>query len=188
MVTATSGRDAAQRVGGEAFDAVITDLQMPGMDGIELISHVRAADEHVPVIVMTAFGTVETAVDAMKRGAVDYLSKPFEPEALSAAVNRVLRHQALHAPSDSVPPPDPFEIIASSSSPMQEVLRWARKVAPTEATVLILGESGTGKELVARAVHNQSGRTGAFVPCTACIRSRKISHASSPRSRAPGPA
>ena len=83
---------------------------------------------------------------------------------MSAAVNRVLRQRALRAPDHSMPEHDPYEIVASASSPMQEALRWARKVAPTEATVLILGESGTGKELIARAVHTQSGRKGAFVP------------------------
>ncbi|UCH28296.1 MAG: sigma-54-dependent Fis family transcriptional regulator [Myxococcales bacterium] len=144
----------------EAFDLVITDVRLTGETGDVLIERVGK----VPVIVMTAYGSVSAAVDAMRRGAADYLSKPFEPEALSAAVNRVLRHRALNDRGDSVPPGDPFEIVASGSSPMQEVLRWARKVAPTEATVLILGESGTGKELVARAVHNQSRRSGPFVP------------------------
>jgi DNA-binding NtrC family response regulator len=116
------------------------------------------------VIVMTAYGSVGAAVDAMKRGAADYLSKPFEPEALSAAVNRVLRHRASSSTRDIDPAADAFAIVTTESSPMHDALRCARKVAPTEATVLILGESGTGKELIARAVHNQSGRTGPFVP------------------------
>ena len=116
------------------------------------------------MIVMTAYGSVSAAVDAMKRGAADYLSKPFEPEQLSAAVDRVLRHRAADRPSDQTSTAYPDEIITSESSPMQEVLRCARKVAPTDATVLILGESGTGKELLARAVHEQSRRKGVFVP------------------------
>jgi len=143
----------------ESFDLVITDVRLTGETGDVLIERVG----NVPVIVMTAYGSVSAAVDAMKRGAADYLSKPFEPEALSAAVERVLRHRDLDGSGSSKVAVDPYKVIASESSPMQEALRWARKVAPTEATVLILGESGTGKELIARAVHNQSGRKGAFV-------------------------
>ena len=143
----------------ETFDLVITDVRLTGETGDVLIERVG----NVPVIVMTAYGSVDAAVDAMKRGAADYLSKPFEPEALSSAVERVLRHRELRGGDASARAVDPYAIVASENSPMQEALRWARKVAPTEATVLILGESGTGKELIARAVHNQSDRSGAFV-------------------------
>jgi len=140
----------------ESFELVLTDVRLTGETGDVLIERVGK----VPVIVMTAYGSVSAAVDAMKRGAADYLSKPFEPEALSAAVTRVLRHHPTDA-SDNAH--DPYEIVAAESSPMQEALLFARKAAPTEATVLILGESGTGKELIARAVHKQSGRSGSFV-------------------------
>jgi len=139
---------------------VITDVRLSGEAGDVLLERVG----QVPVIVMTAYGSVSAAVDAMKRGAADYLSKPFEPQELSAAVERVLRHRAATATGDESSNANPYDIVATESSPMQETLRWARKVAPTEATVLILGESGTGKELIARAVHNQSARSGAFVP------------------------
>jgi len=148
----------AEALRPETFDLVITDVRLAGEAGDVLIE--RAGD--VPVIVMTAYGTVNAAVDAMRRGAADYLSKPFEPRALSKAVERVLRHRALG--SESHDDDTDHEIVATESSPMQESLRRARKVAPTEATVLILGESGTGKELIARAVHRQSHRSGAFVP------------------------
>jgi DNA-binding NtrC family response regulator len=144
----------------ECFDLVITDVRLAGETGDVLLERVG----QVPVIVMTAYGSVSAAVDAMKRGAADYLSKPFEPSELSAAVDRVLRHHAALADGEANAGNDPFDIVATESSPMQEALRWARKVAPTEASVLILGESGTGKELIARAVHNQSAREGAFVP------------------------
>ncbi len=144
----------------ECFDLVITDVRLAGETGDVLLERVG----QVPVIVMTSYGSVSAAVDAMKRGAADYLSKPFAPEELSAAVTRVLRHHAAVVAGDTSAKLDPYDIVATPSSPMQETLRWARKVAPTEATVLILGESGTGKELIARAVHNQSARTGAFVP------------------------
>ncbi|UCF46697.1 MAG: sigma-54-dependent Fis family transcriptional regulator, partial [Myxococcales bacterium] len=159
-VTDVASVAVAEKERPECFDLVITDVRLTGETGDVLIE--RAGQ--VPVIVMTAYGSVSSAVDAMKRGAADYLSKPFEPEALSAAVDRVLRHRAANGTSAPGVSADPFDIVATLSSPMQEALRWARKVAPTEATVLILGESGTGKELIARAVHNQSTRTGAFVP------------------------
>jgi DNA-binding NtrC family response regulator len=158
-VVDVGGVPEAERQHLQSFDLVITDVRLTGETGDVLIERVG----QVPVIVMTAYGSVSAAVDAMKRGAADYLSKPFEPEALSTAVTRVLRHHALSRTGDSDGVGDPYEIVAAESSPMREALRWARKVAPTEATVLILGESGTGKELIARAVHNHSGRTGAFV-------------------------
>ncbi|MFW2389969.1 MAG: sigma-54-dependent transcriptional regulator [Polyangiales bacterium] len=150
----------AERERPECFDLVITDVRLAGEAGDVLLERVG----QVPVIVMTAYGSVSAAVDAMKRGAADYLSKPFEPSELSAAVDRVLRHRAAIADGEAAEGADPFDIVATEASPMQEALRWARKVAPTEASVLILGESGTGKELIARAVHNQSTRKGAFVP------------------------
>lgn len=158
-VTDVASVPQAEHEQPETFDLVITDVRLTGETGDVLIERVG----NVPVIVMTAYGSVSAAVDAMKRGAADYLSKPFEPEALSAAVERVLRHRDLDGSGSSKMAVDPYKVIASESSPMQEALRWARKVAPTEATVLILGESGTGKELIARAVHKQSGRKGAFV-------------------------
>lgn len=158
-VTDVCSVSEAEAVRPETFDLVITDVRLAGEAGDVLIE--RAGE--VPVIVMTAYGTVNAAVDAMRRGAADYLSKPFEPEALSKAVERVLRHRALGKRGCNDGDGDQ-EIVALESSPMQEALRRARKVAPTEATVLILGESGTGKELIARAVHRQSDRSGAFVP------------------------
>jgi DNA-binding NtrC family response regulator len=158
-VVAVAGVAEAELERPECFDLVITDVRLTGETGDVLIE--RAGK--VPVIVMTAYGSVSAAVDAMKRGAVDYLSKPFEPEELSAAVDRVLRQAATTA-GERGDVAGAYDIVATPSSPMQEALRWARKVAPTEATVLILGESGTGKELIARAVHNQSARKGAFVP------------------------
>jgi len=150
---------AAESEGPESFDLVITDVRLTGETGDVLLERVGA----VPVIVMTAYGSVSAAVDAMKRGAADYLSKPFEPEALSTAVDRILRLHTLNRINGASMNGDPHEIIAAESSPMRDALRCARKVAPTAASVLILGESGTGKELIARAVHNQSGRSGAFV-------------------------
>ena len=149
----------AQQAQPETFDLVVTDVRLTGETGDVLIE--RVGD--VPVIVMTAYGSVNAAVDAMKRGAADYLSKPFEPEELSSAVDRVLRRQRRITPAGT-PKAAVAQIVATDSSPMHEALNRARKVAPTEASVLILGESGTGKELIARAVHEQSDRSGAFVP------------------------
>ena len=113
----------AERERPESFDLVITDVRLSGETGDVLIE--RAGQ--VPVIVMTAYGSVGAAVDAMKRGAVDYLSKPFEPAALSAAVDRVLRHRASARQNGQATVGDPYELVATESSPMQEALRWARK-------------------------------------------------------------
>ena len=159
-VTAVASVREAEKERPQSFDLIITDVRLTGETGDVLIE--RVGD--VPVIVMTAYGSVNAAVDAMKRGAADYLSKPFEPQALSAAVDRVLQNRVPNISPQRIEAFDPHEIVATQNSPMNEALRWARKVAPTEATVLVLGESGTGKELIARAVHNQSGRSGPFVP------------------------
>lgn len=158
-VTAVESVEAADRETPKKFDLVVTDVRLTGETGDVLIE--RVGD--VPVIVMTAYGSVSAAVDAMKRGAADYLSKPFEPSELVSTVERVLRQASNGASAAEVGEVDPHEIVTSEGSPMEEALRWATKVAPTPASVLILGESGTGKELIARAVHTQSGRNGPFV-------------------------
>ena len=158
-VTDVASVREAERELPDSFDLVITDVRLTGEPGDVLIERVSG----VPVILMTAYGSVSAAVDAMKRGAADYLSKPFEPEALSAAVSRVLQHREPRPSGTENGHSDPYQIVASQDSPMQAAMHCAAKVAPTEATVLILGESGTGKELIARAVHNQSRRSGAFV-------------------------
>jgi len=150
-------------------DLVVTDLQMPGRDGLEFLRELRATDAEVPVIVLTGHGTVATAVEAMKLGAVDYLQKPFDVDALEIVVrraldhsrsrleNRFLREQALQ---DSG-----FGQLIGAAPAMQPVFELLRQVGPTRSTVLITGETGTGKELAARAIHGLSPRKDKlFVP------------------------
>jgi DNA-binding NtrC family response regulator len=147
---------------------VITDLKMPGMDGIELVKKLRAAEEPAAVIVMTAFGAVETAVEAMRAGAVDYLTKPLNFDELLVVLDKALEQQELRRETrqlrqrvrERVAPGN----IVGDSPPMQRVFEIVDQVAPSRATVLITGESGTGKELVANALHQRSPRgSGPFI-------------------------
>jgi len=153
---AGSVREAADNFRLPEFDLVITDLRLPGEHGTALIELSKPA----PVLIMTSFGTLKSAVDAMKQGAVDYISKPFDHDEMLLSVSRILREQQLTtenvALKQTVTVPD-SGIIGSSPS-MQELFRRISKVAPMSSTVLVRGESGTGKELVARALHQQSPR------------------------------
>jgi DNA-binding NtrC family response regulator len=147
---------------------VITDLKMPGMDGIELVKKIRVMDDPAAVVVMTAHGAVTTAVEAMRAGAVDYLVKPLNFDELLVVLDKVFEHQALRRETrqlrqrvrDRVAPNN----IVGDSPPMQRVFEIVDQVAPSRATVLITGESGTGKELVANAIHQRSPRAnGPFI-------------------------
>jgi DNA-binding NtrC family response regulator len=141
---------------------VVTDLRMPGMDGIELVKKLRAFEDGVGIVVMTAYGEVTTAVAAMRAGAADYLTKPLDFEELLVVVDHVLEHQQLAREArqlrqrvrDRVAPDN----IVGTAPPMQRVFQVVDQVAPSKATVLITGESGTGKELVANAIHQRSPR------------------------------
>ena len=166
---AENGEAALALVRSEKIDLILTDLKMPGMTGLELLAQVRGLDADVPVIVLTAHGTIETAVEAMKHGAFDYILKPFDIEAIELIIrkalqmshyrteNRYLREQVAAVPT--------FENLVGVSPAMQGVYALIRQVAPTRSSVLITGETGTGKELVAGAIHNLSPRReGLFVP------------------------
>ena len=160
---------ALERLGKESASLVLTDLKMPGMDGLAFMRALRALDRDLPVIVLTAYGSVETAVEAMKLGAVDFVPKPFDIDAIEILVRQALadtRHRTesryLHQHAESSSGPGG---IVGRSAAMQGVFDLVRKVAPTRSAVLITGETGTGKELVAREIHAQSARRDAlFVP------------------------
>ncbi|MDB4959642.1 MAG: acetoacetate metabolism regulatory protein AtoC [Myxococcales bacterium] len=147
---------------------VVTDLKMPGMDGIELVKKIRAGEDAAAVVVMTAFGAVQTAVDAMRAGASDYLTKPLNFDELLVVLDKVLETEQLRRETrqlrarvrDRVAPNN----IIGDAPPMQRVFEIVDQVAPSRATVLITGESGTGKELVANAIHQRSPRaSGPFI-------------------------
>jgi two-component system, NtrC family, response regulator AtoC len=150
-----SGADALEAMAVQPFDLVITDLRMPEMDGMALLAKLVADLPEVPVVMLTAHGTVSLAVEAMKRGAADFLLKPFDREELLYVVHKALARTERRA--DASPPPRASEFVGDSAA-MRAVHALVARAAPGTATVLVLGESGTGKELVARAVHAASPR------------------------------
>ena len=160
IAKAPDGRAAAKLLDERGFDVVITDLKMPGMDGIALLKKIRAELPEVEVIVMTAHGTVDTAVEAMKLGAFEYLQKPLSgPDELRLLVQRAAEHRGLRDRAEISPvhkgPP-----LTYGDPAMKPVMLAIDKVAKTSATVLLLGESGTGKEVAARTVHELGARAG----------------------------
>ncbi len=167
-VTEAASIREAMEASPPAFDLVLSDLRLPGAQGTELIK----AAEGVPVIIMTSYATVRSAVEAMKLGAVDYLSKPFDPDELLLMVDRTLsedrlkrQHAALRAESERS---FPIDGMVGSCELMRACFERIRKAAPTDATVMVMGESGTGKELVARALHAQSPRKDAAFIAVNC--------------------
>jgi len=151
-----------------SFDAVITDITMPGMSGMEVLAKIHQRDEALPVLVITAYGTIENAVEAMKRGAFDYVTKPFNRDELRLALNKALRMRRLEKENvelrAEITDRYRFQSIVGNSQKIKEVLEIAGRVAASEASVLITGESGTGKELLAKGIHYNSPRAdGPFV-------------------------
>lgn len=174
--TASGGRQGVALFQPGETDLVITDLKMDDLDGIGVIEHVKKEDPEALIIVVTAFGTIDVAVEAMQKGAFDFITKPFSMDLLRAKVTKALERRALSLKTrrlqaenqvlreELAAPYGATQEIIGQSEPMERVFRMIRKVAATDSTVHIFGESGTGKELAARAIHNQSPRKdGPFI-------------------------
>ena len=175
--SAENGRQGLDLLSEHGAELVVTDLRMAGMDGIEVLRQVRAQAPETDVLMITAFGTVDRAVEAMKLGAVDFITKPFSPEEFAVKVGRLLREReerdelrrenvALRIENTSLKEQTEarYGQIIGEAPAMKRVYDWIGRVAPSESTVMIYGESGTGKELVARAIHASSTRRdGPFV-------------------------
>ncbi len=152
--------------------AVVTDLKMPGMDGLELLQRIRKLDPELPVILMTAYATIDTAVEALKLGAFDYIQKPFEGDDLIATVQRAVRQYELVNENAALKNGEAAAVglreLVGQSTAMQRIQQQIRQIAPSHGTVLISGESGTGKEIVAHTVHAQSLRRDRVMLCLNC--------------------
>jgi two-component system NtrC family response regulator len=162
VFTAASGKEGMAQVTSVDLDLVLTDMQMPGMDGLQLLDEIKKIDENLPVIMITAFAEVEKAVAAMQAGAFNYLSKPFSNDELLVNINKAIHHYSLLRENKRLRKEmlerTGYSGMVGKSKHMQQMYELIEKVAPTPSSVLVTGESGTGKELVAKAIHFNSPR------------------------------
>jgi DNA-binding NtrC family response regulator len=162
VVVANDGQEGIRRIREGSFDLLLSDLRLPKKDGMEVLRAAKAEDALMPVIMMTAFGTVETAVSAMKEGAYDFITKPFDTDHLVLIIRRAIENRRIQTENmllrDELSEKLGIPSIIGKSKGITDVAEKVQKVAPAKTTVLLLGESGTGKELFARAIHNLSGR------------------------------
>jgi len=160
---AASGAEALEKLEKSPFEVLFVDIKMPGMDGIELLGKVKEEYPETIVVIITAYGSIETAVKAMKMGATDYLLKPFKPEQLSLVLEKIAHQRKLISEYEYVKGRldqiTRFDNIIGQSPPMQKVFDLIPEVAQSESSVLLIGETGTGKELVAKAIHAKSNRS-----------------------------
>ncbi len=168
VIAAGNGEDALKAINDEIFDLIITDVKMPGTDGIEVLKTVKEISPETIVIMITAFATAEAAVEAMKLGAYDYITKPFKVDEIKLIIHKALEKHSLRRENillrREIESRAGFDNFIGKSEPMQTIFSLIRQVADTKSTIMITGESGTGKELVARAVHFLSSRkNGPFV-------------------------
>jgi len=162
VVTENTAEAALVELGGRDFDVVVTDLRIPGMSGAQLCERIAVNRPDIPVVLITAFGSMDTAITAMRAGAWDFLPKPFEHEQLLFVLERAIRHRSMQKEisrlRNQVAATQSFGDILGESPPMRKLFDLLDRVSDTETSILVTGESGTGKELVARAVHERSRR------------------------------
>ena len=166
--TAASGEEALEKCGTTKYDILLLDIKMEGMSGLEVLKKVKENDPDVSVVMITAYGSIPSAIEAMKSGAYEYLLKPFDPDELMVLIEKIMHHQAERRETqflrEQYKERTRFESMIGQSRALQSVFDLIEKIAPTDSTVLIKGETGTGKGLAARAIHTKSRRSqGPFV-------------------------
>ncbi len=172
VVTAANPLEAAKEFAKSTFDIIITDIRIPGQDGLSFLREIKKQKPTQAAIVMTAYGSIETAIEAMKIGAFDYLQKPFSTEELLLKMNKLLQYEQMASENEALrhelAKPRLEGKIVGQSLPIREVLQRIHAVAATDATILIEGESGTGKELIAHTLHENSSRSTGPLVAVAC--------------------
>jgi len=171
---ASSADEALERLRDVEYDVVLSDIKMPGRSGIEMVGEIREMRPETPVVLMTAFGSIDSVIESMRAGAFDYITKPFEPESVMLTIDRAIERRALEEENRrlrrAVDQTSAFGDLIGASPAMREIFALIKKVAHSRASVLITGESGTGKEVVARTIHYHGSRSvNPFIPinCTA---------------------
>jgi two-component system response regulator AtoC len=160
VVAASGGREALKKIESSRPDLIILDYMMPDLSGLEVLKELRKRENDTPVVMITAYGTMERAVEAMKEGAYDFITRPFEPDHIALVVRKALEQQRLKRGVEilSGELEERYHLVVGESAEMKQAVELAKKAASSSATVLLLGESGTGKEIFARAIHNWSER------------------------------
>jgi DNA-binding NtrC family response regulator len=160
VLTAGDGREALKKVESSRPDLIILDYMMPDLSGLEVLKELRKRENDIPVVMITAYGTMERAVESMKEGAYDFITRPFEPDHIALVVRKALERQRLKRGVEilSEELEERYRLVVGESAAMKQAVELAKKAASSNATVLLLGESGTGKEIFARAIHNWSER------------------------------
>jgi len=158
--TAASGEQALEKVKKTRFDILLLDIKMEGISGLDVLRQIKESDPDVDVVMITAYGSIPTAIEAMKNGAYDYLLKPFDPNGLGVLIDKIIEHQAQSREAlflrEEYKDRTRFESMIGQSRAMQEIFNLISDIAPTESTILIFGETGTGKGLAAKAIHTKS--------------------------------
>jgi DNA-binding NtrC family response regulator len=169
--TAKDGQGALKRVESSRPDLILLDYMMPVMTGLDVLKELRKRGNHIPVVMMTAYGTIDRAVQAMREGAYDFVTRPFEPDHIALVVQKALERERLKRGIEilSEEVGQRYRLIVGESPKMNEAVDLAKKAASSKATVLLLGESGTGKEIFARAIHNWSERKGESFVTINCV-------------------